>query len=79
MIPNDRDFERILADPITFNAHYILEADPAEAPETATNIEFPALWSTGGEFTKMVHQFPVAGTCPEFRLFHVLHHSNQVQ
>ena len=28
VIPNDRDFQRILADPITFHTHYILEADP---------------------------------------------------
>jgi len=79
VIPNDRGFERTLADPITFNAHYILEANPAQAPETAPNLEFPALWSTGGEFTKMVHQFAGRGPCPEFRLFHVLHHSNQVE
>ena len=28
VINNDRDFQRILADPITFHAHYILEGDP---------------------------------------------------
>jgi hypothetical protein len=78
VIPNDRDFERVLADPITFHAHYILEPDPSQTPLTAPNIEYPFLWNTGSNFTKMVHQFPARGLCPEFRLFHVLGHSNQV-
>ena len=58
VIPNDQDFQRTLADPITFHAHYILEADPAAFPNTAINIEYPSLWSTGAEFTKVVHKFP---------------------
>jgi hypothetical protein len=75
VIPNDRDFQRILADPISFNVHYILEPDPASTPITAPNILYPSLWSTGAEFTKMVHQIPSRGTCPGFRLFRVLRHS----
>jgi hypothetical protein len=75
VIPNDRDFQRILADPIAFNVHYILEPDPASTPITAPNLLYPALWSSGAEFTKMVHQIPARGTCPEFRLFRVLRHS----
>jgi hypothetical protein len=78
VIPNDRDFGRTLADPITFHTHYILEPDPVRDPNTAINAEFPSLWSTGSDFTKMVHQFPARGPCPEFRLFHVVSHSNQV-
>jgi hypothetical protein len=75
VIPNDRDFQRILADPISFNVHYILEPDPASTPITAPNLLYPSLWSRGAEFTKMVNQIPARGTCPEFRLFHVLRHS----
>jgi hypothetical protein len=78
VIPNDRDFQRILADPITFHTHYILEPDPAEVPISATNIQYPNLWTTGAGFTTMVHQIPSRGTCPEFRLLRVLHHSNVV-
>ncbi len=78
VIPNDQDFERILADPISFHAHYILEADPASFPNTAINIEYPGLWRTGSGFTKMVHKIPSQSACPEFRLFRVLHHSNEV-
>jgi hypothetical protein len=78
VIPNDRDFQRILADPITFHTHYILEPNPAEVPISATNIQYPNLWTTGAGFTAMAHQIPSRGTCPEFRLFRVLHHSNLV-
>ncbi len=60
VIPNDRDFERILADPISFHAQYILESDPQGAAPTAVSIEYPNLWNTGAGFTKMVHQFPSA-------------------
>ena len=53
VIPNDRDFERILADPITFHTHYILEADPASFPNTTINDQWPTLWKTGAGFTKL--------------------------
>jgi hypothetical protein len=75
VIPNDRDFQRILADPITFNVHYILEPNPTSTPITAANILYPSLWRTGANFSKMVHQIPSRGTCPEFRLFRVIRHS----
>ena len=78
VIPNDRDFQRILADPISFHTHYILEADPTGSAATDTSSEYPTLWSTGAGFTKMVHEFPARGACPAFRLFHVTRHSNTV-
>jgi hypothetical protein len=78
VIPNDRDYQRILADPITFHARYILEADPKFSPNTSINIQYPGLWRTGAGFTKMVHQFPERDGCYGFRLFHVLGHSTQV-
>lgn len=78
VIPNDRDFQRILADPITFHTHYILEANPASFSDTAVNLAYPNLWRTGAGFTKMVHQFPSRDDCPEFRLFHVLGHSDEL-
>lgn len=78
VIPNDRDFQRILADPISFHARYLLVPDPSTLAPGAVNILYPSMWATGSEFTKMVHQFPARGPCPEFRLFKVLHHSNTV-
>jgi hypothetical protein len=78
VIPNDQDFQRILADPITFHAHYIWEPNPAQVAISAPNLQYPSLWKTGAGFAKEVHQFPERGTCPEFRLFRVLRHSNGV-
>ena len=78
VIPNDRDYQRILADPVTFHVHYIMEADPTQYPDTSTNIAYPKLWGTGAKFTKLVHQWPAQATCPAYRLFHVVGHSNTV-
>ena len=64
VIPNDRDYQRILADPITFHTHYILEADPASFPNTPMNFQYPGLWRSGAGFTRMVHQFPAARCVP---------------
>jgi hypothetical protein len=79
VIPNNRDFQRELADPLTFHSHFILEPDPATFPITAMNIQYPSLWTTGDGFAKDVHKFPSRGTCPAFRLFKVFEHPNQAQ
>ena len=79
VIPNDRDFQRILADPITFHTHYILEPDPTNGQNTGVlSTQYPNLWTTGAGFTKMVHEFPGRAACPAFRLFRVLGHSRAV-
>jgi hypothetical protein len=78
VIPNDRDFQRELADPLTFHAHYIFEPDPQQNPISAPNIEYPWLWSDGFPFVKEVHQFPSLGGCQEMRLFKVLRHPDQL-
>ncbi len=78
VIPNDRDFQRILDDPLTFHAHYILDVDPnGVGGLTAPNTTFPTLWKSGGGFAKVVHTFPAAGLCAEFKLFQVTGHPNQ--
>jgi hypothetical protein len=79
VIPNDRDFQRVLADPITFHAHYILEANPAQVPNTSINIQYPNLWNNGAGFTRLVRKFPSESTCPAYRLFRVVHHSGDVE
>ena len=78
VIPNDRKFQRTLADPLAFHAHYILESKPSADPVTAPNISYPKLWKTGSGFAKEVHQIPASGDCPEFRLFKVVRHPSEV-
>lgn len=78
VIPNDRDYQRILADPISFHTQYILEPNPSGYAHTFLSGEYPTLWNTGAGFTKMVHEFPSRAACPAYRLFKVLGHSNTV-
>jgi hypothetical protein len=78
VIPNDRSFQRTLADPLTFHAHYILDADPNGIGSlTAPNISYPALWKTGAGFATEVHYFPSRSLCPAFKLFRITGHPNQ--
>jgi hypothetical protein len=80
VIPNDRDFQRILADPLTFHTHYILVPPPGgQGSLTATNRSYPALYrqgadASGGSFATLVHSFAAAGGCPSFRLYRVTGH-----
>jgi len=75
MIPNDRDFERSLADPLTFDVHYVM-VPPSTGlnVNTATNKLYPTLYDTGAGFADEVHQFPARGLCPAFRLYRVVGH-----
>ena len=80
VIPNDRDFQRILADPLTFHAHYILlPPGGGQGSLTATNRLYPALFSTGRDtgghkLATLVHAFGGAGACPSFHLYRVTQH-----
>jgi hypothetical protein len=78
VIPNDRDFQKILADPLTFHAKYILEPNPKQTPVTAPNIAYPTLWNTGAGFAKVVKEFPATGGCAQLRLFRVFAHPSQI-
>jgi hypothetical protein len=79
VIPNDRDFQKTLADPLTFHTHYILDVNPSgDGALTAPNTTFPNLWKTGDGFTKVVHTFRAVGECPEFKLLKVTGHPNQI-
>ena len=75
VIPNDRDFQRTLADPLTFNVHYILVPPSSGIDvDTATNKLYPTLYDTGAGWARKVHQFPKQGLCPAFRLYRVVGH-----
>jgi hypothetical protein len=79
VIPNDRDFQRTLADPIAFHTRYLLVPDPSGSNEPGeVNSTYPSLWKTGAGFAKQVHSFAAISACTDFRLFRVLKHSNTV-
>ena len=74
VIPNDRDFQRILADPLTFNTHYILIPPNSVSGGSATNKLYPTLYRSGDGFAKLVHQF-ANGACLPYRLYRVISHT----
>jgi len=75
VIPNDRDFQRSLADPLTFAVHFLLVPPPTGLNvNTATNRSYPSLYGTGAGFADEVHQFPARGLCSAFRLYRVTGH-----
>jgi hypothetical protein len=70
VIHNDRDFERVLADPLVFHAHYLLVGFAAD--DDAVLAQYPNL-GKNTPWAKLVHTFhyPTGGFCDGFRLFHV--------
>ena len=75
VITNDRDFQRVLADPLTFGAHYLFVPQPVGVGLTdALNEEYPTLYAHGAGFAKFVHQFNADGICATYRLYRVTGH-----
>jgi hypothetical protein len=75
VIPNDRYFQRVAADPLTFGASYFLI--PPESGLDATGqlaAEYPSMYDDGYLWTRLVRQFAGGGSCPPFRLFQVTGH-----
>lgn len=78
VIINDRDFERVLADPLTFDAHYLFVPDPGGVGAVdALNEQYPTLYKDGAGFAKLVHQFKTDGICATYRLYRVTGHNGR--
>ncbi len=73
VIPNDRAFQRTLAAPLTFHAHYFLVPQPEGTNSiNAVSTAYPNIWADGGGVGKLVKDFPAGGSCGDFRLYKVL-------
>jgi hypothetical protein len=76
VIPNDRDFQRTLDAPLTFqprHSDYVLEADPVGlSAHSVITLQYPGLYSGGQTWVTRIHTFAAGGLCPELRLFRVL-------
>ena len=78
VITNDRDFQRVVADPLTFGAHYVLVPQPVGVGLVdALNERYPTLYSNGAGFAKLVHQFNADGICAPYRLYRVTGHNGE--
>ena len=75
VITNDSDFHRILSDPLTWNADYLVVPPPGGI-FNAISGQYPSLYKTGGGFAKLVHQFPKTSICPTLRLYKVTGHTS---
>lgn len=76
VIINDRDFQRVLADPLTFGAHYLFVPQPVGVGlDDALNELYPTLYANGAGFAKLVHQFNDDGICATYRLYRVTGHN----
>ena len=76
VIINDRDFQRVLADPLTFGAHYLFVPQPVGVGvDDALNEEYPTLYASGAGFAKLVHQFKNDGICANYRLYRLTGHN----
>jgi len=75
VIPNDRDFQRTLADPLTFHAHYLLAPIGSGFPDLI-DTAYPDLGTPNNGVTRPVHTFTAGALCPELRLYRVIGHPN---
>jgi hypothetical protein len=74
-ITNDRDFQKIVADPLTFHAHYLFVPEPVGVGlADAINVAHPGVYKNGAGFATLVHQFDSDGICAVYRLYRVTGH-----
>jgi hypothetical protein len=74
VITNDRDFQRVLDDPLTFGAHYLIGATGV-ATDAVSN-QYPGL-ATGVSWAKAVHVFAESYFCPKLTLYRVTGHPEE--
>ena len=72
VITSDRDFQQVLADPVTFRAHYLLLPPPGGYGDLdAVTRAYPSLYDQGAKGARLVTTFHEPG-CPALRLYQVL-------
>ena len=74
-IHNDRDFQRVLDDPLTFHSHYLMVQGAGSAQTDAVGEQYPQL-GKGSSWAKLSHVFPARGLCVSFSLYRVIGHPN---
>ena len=67
VITNDRDFQRVLADPLTFHAHYLIAQAAGVTSADAVSQSYPNLVS-GTSWAQLIRTFPSKGYCVGLRL-----------
>jgi hypothetical protein len=71
VITSDRSFERTVADPVTFHAHYLLVPEPGPSGSLdAVNIAYPGLYAGGAGIATRIAEYATIG-CPTYRLYKI--------
>jgi hypothetical protein len=71
VIPNDRDFERSLADPVTFHIKYLMVPESGGyGTLDALHRSYPKLYEDGAGIATLAKDLGGPG-CPKFRLYKV--------
>ena len=71
IVTSDRDFQRVLSDPLTFKAHYFLVPPNSSTGQLdAVNRQYPTLYEGKSGFARLTKQFNEPG-CPTLRLYKV--------
>ena len=75
-----RDFKQVLADPLTFGAHYLLEDPQPVGVDTldALNVAYPSLYKDGAGFAGPRVHVPSDGICSHYRLLRVVGHPRAI-
>jgi 4-amino-4-deoxy-L-arabinose transferase-like glycosyltransferase len=69
VIPNDRDFKPVLADPVIFGAKYLFAPKPTgRGAINEVNRTYPTLYKSGAGIADLEKEFHQTG-CPTFRLY----------
>ncbi len=72
IISSDRDFQRVLDDPPTFHAHYLLvPPNDSSGSSNAVNQQYPGLYNGSEDFARLAAQYALPG-CPTLRLYKVI-------
>jgi hypothetical protein len=72
VITNDRDFQKVLADPLTFHAHYLMIEGNGTAQADGVAQLYPHIATAN--WAHLVHTFPPRGFCVQFKLYQVTGH-----
>jgi hypothetical protein len=73
VITNDRDFQRVLADPLTFHAHYYLVSISKGASADEVDVAYPTP-SSRANWSHRIHTFQTRGACGGLYLYKVTGH-----
>jgi hypothetical protein len=75
VITSDRDFQQVVADPVTFHVKYIVVPDPVHGSLDAINTAYPTLYDSGAGIATLLREFKVDDNLSTWRVYQVIESS----